>query len=617
MTKEPSPSFSNSSSKSGLRNKTPSNSHNLESPTLAERQSSDSSNEGQTIELSRRTRSNSPNSNSSDENSTRKTRSSSQFKNEEKEIKRARRTNSDSSILNDQQSSNLLDEEFRTETESRANSNVINITLVGAGQVSAAFVFLFCEASKDINIENLRNQTNHPEYRVNILARENGDGYKIMKQNGVYIKYREPTTDGELQIKEKTYEPCVAPELQNLGSFYITGDEKTIPASDFIIMAVNNVSGTYNEEFIEKIKYLVDHAKDPNQVRVVMAQNGIPASYIDKYDNKTPNLLRTSSLSQNSEDGACEYDENLQQELNFLNRIGREKIIVCSLNLACQRVVDARREGSRNSSAHYILSTPLDKIHIPSYNAVGLPTHNNPLRKFWEICEKSRINVYNSNHIEHEMFKKLQVNMINPICAITGKNIGEVLDNSVCSTVFDALMKEVQMLTNTGPLRSMAEMQQRLLGSRKHHTSMSHTFVNGGEMETNLLLGRTLVVADNIVSKDRECKIIAIRDTLEILQKMQEKRDNCLQEGYKLSDAVQVSREFVADDFEKLYDLVLSLSEGKKEFKSTMTDSERKKEIKNLEKQKIESPTSSSVTQVNSVENLSQDIASKGVSTRK
>lgn len=438
-------------------------------------------------------------------------------------------------------------------SELQRDQDEFNITIVGCGQIATTLTFMFAEANKE-NVIKRQDQKSgklpsdklFPKYNITILARENSKRYDVISGSGSFLMdYREP------KLNDKGYDTRT--KVYSVGeNFNITHEKELVPAPDFVINAFANIPGAYGASLQRDIKYLVDKSQSEGKAPLVMmADNGVPAWYVAKHCSSRMHSLMgynadvtpiPTTIPPRNQDEAA-YVSHLREELDFINMIGKEKIVKCVLNLACQVQI---RDGKAMYD-QYKLATPLNKVEMPSNFAFlgeASEDEKRQIGSFWDICENSRIQTEGSNDLLFKMCDKLGVSAMNPITAATGLTIGEVLDHPEYSSLFFHMMEDAQKVYFGGKtLMTREDMEERLSRSRDHNTSMSRSFVMGGEMETNLILKREVSIVDN-----KDIDIISIKNFIPILDKMVRVRDSKISAGSSLEEAVTNARSSIVGD---------------------------------------------------------------------
>ncbi len=422
-------------------------------------------------------------------------------------------------------------------------SNKNKITIIGSGQVAATIAALISKLKT--NSEGLVTEVEgkRDDIEVSVLGRKVMQGEVAqdspsiagMKQ-GFTLKYKSKSSS---DVKEL----AVTPDDVFFASDYneiINRNGK----QDHIIITTKATD--YNQELLSILLGLRKEVsiKADQNTTFMIAHNGNPGWFVPTISDFLPGKKKTNR------DLFGELGEIAD---SFLENLGPRNIVGCVLNLACNFEVNA---DNTPNYQEYRLSTPLDKVHIPIYNIdaeQGSGTRKN-LRALQGILDSSGIQVGMSQlNLGYELLLKMQVNSaINGICAITGKTVGEVLDDRGLKNVVLALATEVNKYAQKigyDNLRDATRLMARLESSRSHYPSMERDFQFGKTMEIDAIYSNPTVIANSLTNNTT---MMLMENTATILRDMQLRRDTKLQSGEQLANAVTYARGEVQSDLVNL-----------------------------------------------------------------
>ncbi len=423
------------------------------------------------------------------------------------------------------------------------------ITIVGSGQVAATIAALISRLKTNSEGFVSELEGKREDVEVSVLGRQipYEDGFKdsptieAMKQ-GFKLKYKAKGLPDSQEYENK--ELFVSPD-----HVFFTSDFKDIISKngkqDHVIIATKATD--YNQELLNVLMSLKKETslKPDQNTTFTIAHNGNPCWFVPSISEFLPSNKKTNRAL---------FGDAGEVADSFLENLVPRNVIGCVLNLACNFEVNP---DNTPNYGEYRLSTPLDKVHIPIHNIdreKGNVMRGN-LRELLSIFDSSGIQVGMSQlNLGYELLLKMQVNSaINGICAITGKTIGEVLDDRGLKNVVLALATEVNKYAQKigyDNLRDATRLMARLESSRPHYPSMERDFQFGKAMEIDAIYHNPTVIASSLTNNTT---MMLMEDTATILRKMQFERDRMiLEEGKGLSESVIDARMAVKDDLARL-----------------------------------------------------------------
>lgn len=375
----------------------------------------------------------------------------------------------------------------------------------GCGQVGAVLTALILDSNKrkirsgDEILDVLEDQ----KVTVISIGKKESDLFKHVKHNGIEVKFTGDVT--------KT---CIPRGNVNGDSHYIVTDNyDEINKVDHIILATKAFS--YNIELANKIKGLMELQE--SEPTVTMASNGILAPYMMQLNDE-----RNIPIDILPEDR--EFVDIISS-----TRSGHKNLLSCVLNVACQPQMDENKNPI--GLGKYQVATPVNfkhiegkrvdkfKVHIPIGFQFASHGHDVDITALRDIMQNAGVTTKDSHNLEAERLKKLQINMVNALCTLTGKNIGEILDDENLSQVFFCMTDEIAKFQGG---RNREQMIERLGGS-KHKTSTSVDFEFGRMLEIKNIFDNTY---DFFISQGTVIEIIPM--VTDVLKRLEIGRDNII-----------------------------------------------------------------------------------------
>ncbi len=378
-----------------------------------------------------------------------------------------------------------------------------SITFVGCGHVTATLAGLIILKNREFALEvesaktrlkelgednnthetrELRRQIAHLEsqiVKVSILGRsQNSADYQSMSR-GIDIKIN------------GTVEHILPSEYQ------IKTDSKDIGAQDHVVIATKTYS--HNTSLINSVRHLRKSVPTSDRATTVtLAQNGVPSWFTL---NKAGNPIPIDGIPcANEIIGAFKSD-----------------IVGCSLNLACTHYYD------ENGKKIFQVLTDPGQISAPLDRVFGPEQRN--VTRLGEIFQNAGIStaVSTLGNIRFEVLKKLQVNVVNGICTLFNKTIGDILANEDLMAVFMVMASEVNAIAakcGFPNLRTDKDLLERMQRSKEHYTTMHRDFAEGLPLEIDTIYKATDSLAQvnglelNIIPKMYNVlqSLVAIRD---------------------------------------------------------------------------------------------------------
>ena len=347
-------------------------------------------------------------------------------------------------------SSSAAEEEFAGAGSGAVSPKKLQtITFIGSGQVSAVLAGLIA----------IHNRTLKPEEKVkiSILGKKGSESLSSMAEKGIVLNMPDGTihtiTNEEISFSDNPEE---------LGK------------QDHIFIAVKTTAyenqATLND-LLTKIEILSKEGveKDGKKTTITFGQNGIPFWFRVKKEGLASEALASEAL------------DSVDKGNQIFAWSHNKKVVKSVLNFGCS--VAYNPDGSIDHHT-YNVATAIGKISVPMKSFIE---GRNVVALRYIFRNSGISTAVDELSIEKELFLKMQVNAsISGLSTITGKTIGEMIDDPELKNVILAVAAEINNLSEsiTGrTLKTADDLILRLNNSLTHRSSMCRDFESGNQLE--------------------------------------------------------------------------------------------------------------------------------------
>ena len=124
------------------------------------------------------------------------------------------------------------------------------------------------------------------------------------------------------------------------------------------------------------------------------------------------------------------------------------------------------------------------------------------IKKIAEALIASGLRAPVTTHLRNEIWVKILGNVaFNPISALTGATLAQILTNSETTNLVRNIMQETEALTEKLGVKMQVSIEQRMAGAAKvgeHKTSMLQDLEAGRPLELEAIVGAVLEVGERI-----------------------------------------------------------------------------------------------------------------------
>jgi 2-dehydropantoate 2-reductase len=213
---------------------------------------------------------------------------------------------------------------------------------------------------------------------------------------------------------------------------------------------------------------------------VVSTQNGIPWWYFQGNGGSTPKSDVPASLKDMP-----------------LERVDPGGVV--------SHAIEARRVvGSLIYFSTEIIEPGVVKHNEGNRISLGEPdgTRTDRIRKIADALIASGLRAPVTAHLRNEIWVKILGNVaFNPISALTGATLAQMLNNSETTALIRNIMQETEALTEKLGVKMQVSIEQRMAGAAKvgeHKTSMLQDLEAGRPLELEAIVGAVLEVGERI-----------------------------------------------------------------------------------------------------------------------